>query len=61
VVNGRLYYGAVVVSWAIVIEGRTDKDGILMLCDDQQEAESIASEMRRRGHPVEVRRQVERP
>jgi hypothetical protein len=29
------------MSWAIVLEGRTDRDGILLLCDDRQELESI--------------------
>jgi hypothetical protein len=48
------------VSWAIVIDGRKDEGGILSLCDDQKEAEIIASEIRRGGRPLEVRRYVER-
>jgi hypothetical protein len=43
-----------------VIEDRMDEGGILLLCDDQKEAESIASKIHRRGQPVEARRYVER-
>lgn len=42
------------MGWAIVLEGRTDPAGILLLFDDREEAESIAWELRRRGHPVVV-------
>jgi hypothetical protein len=42
------------VSWAIVLEGRSDASGILLLCDDRNELESIAIELRRRGHRVVV-------
>jgi hypothetical protein len=43
------------VSWAIVLEGCSDKSGVLLLCDDRNELESIATEVRRRGHRVVVR------
>ena len=42
-------------TWAIVLDGRFDPSGVLLLSDDRQELESIASEVRRRGHPVAVR------
>jgi hypothetical protein len=43
------------MSWAIVLEGSSDSSGILFLCDDRQELESIASEVRKRSHRVVVR------
>jgi hypothetical protein len=46
----------VAISWAIVLEGRSDAAGILLLLEDQEEAVSIAKELRHRGQPVVVRR-----
>jgi hypothetical protein len=43
------------MGWAIVLEGRRDEAAILLLFDDRKEAEVIAAEVRRRGHPVTVR------
>jgi hypothetical protein len=43
------------MGWAIVLEGRTDPSGTLLLSDDRRELENIAFEVRRRGHPVVVR------
>jgi hypothetical protein len=43
------------MSWGIALEGRTDPAAILLLFDDRREAEEIAFEVRRRGHPVVVR------
>jgi hypothetical protein len=42
------------MGWAIMLEGRTDQAAILLLFDDREEAEDIAFEVRRRGHPVVV-------
>jgi PleD family two-component response regulator len=39
---------------AIMLKGRTDEDGILLVLDDRREADSIASELRMRGHDVVV-------
>lgn len=43
------------MDWAVAIEGRTDPGGIVLLCDDRSEAESIASEIRTMGTKVTVR------
>jgi hypothetical protein len=43
------------MGWAIALEGRTDQAAILLLFDDRREAEDIAWEICRRGHPVVVR------
>jgi len=49
------------MEWAIALEGRTDLGGILLLLEDRAEAESIAGEMRERGHRVAVRPYPLRP
>jgi hypothetical protein len=49
------------MGWAIVLDGRNDPGAILLLFDDRQVAEEIASEVRRRGHPVVVRPYPQRP
>jgi hypothetical protein len=43
------------MAWAIALEDREDAGGVLLLADDRREADSIATEVRRRGHPVIVR------
>lgn len=48
-------------SWAIALEGRSDADGVLLLSDDRWEANSIATEVRRRGQRVVVRPYNRRP
>jgi hypothetical protein len=47
--------------WAIAIDGRTDPGGIVVVLDEREEAESIASEIRRRGPRVVVRPYPEQP
>ncbi len=49
--NGYSY----LVDWAVALEGRADVGGVLLLVDDEEDAESIAVEMRRKGHRVVVR------
>jgi hypothetical protein len=43
------------MSWAVVMEGRTDVTAIVMLIDDRDEAETIAAEICQRGPLVVVR------
>jgi hypothetical protein len=43
------------VEWAFVLEGRTGPDGVLVILDERTEAESIAAEVRQKGHRVVVR------
>lgn len=42
-------------SWAVTLEGRADPGAIVFLIDEQEEAESIARELRGRGTRVVVR------
>ncbi len=43
-------------SFAVVLRSRpTTVDGILLMVDERRDAEEIAIELRRRGHPVDVR------
>jgi hypothetical protein len=42
------------MDWAVALEGRADAGGILLLLDDREGAESIAGEMRNKGHRVVV-------
>lgn len=43
-------------SYAVTLTSRlTTIDGILLIVDDRQEAEEIAGELVRKGHPVTVR------
>ena len=42
------------MDWAVVLEGRMNREGVLMLLDDRGTAESIASELRRKGQRVTV-------
>jgi hypothetical protein len=43
------------MEWAVTIEGRSNPGAILVLIDERGEADSIASEIRRRGRRVVVR------
>ena len=43
------------MGWAVTMEGRTDPRAILLLVEEREEAESIASEIRSRGTEVVVR------
>lgn len=40
--------------WAVALEGRYDREGVLMLLADRAEAESIAAEIVARGSRVVV-------
>lgn len=42
------------MTWAVVMEGRTDLAAIVVLIDDRDEAEIIAGEICRRGPRVVV-------
>lgn len=43
-------------SFAVVLRSRpTTIDGILLMVDERRDAEEIATELRRRGHQVDVR------
>jgi hypothetical protein len=42
--------------WAVVIEGRDDPGGILLIVSSKEEAESLAAEIRARGVKVVARR-----
>jgi hypothetical protein len=45
-----------VTSYAVTLTSRPSTiDGILLMIDDRTEAEEIAAELRRNGHPVAVR------
>jgi hypothetical protein len=43
------------MSWAVTMEGRADPSAIVLLIEEREEAESIASEIRSRGPRVVVR------
>ena len=43
------------MSWALTLEGRSDRGAVVLLVDDRGEAESIAIEVRRKGIPIVVR------
>jgi hypothetical protein len=44
------------MNFAVMLRSRpATPDSILMLLDERREAEEIAIELRRKGHPVEVR------
>ena len=43
------------MSWALTLEGRSDRAGVVLLIDDEREAERIASEVRRKGIQIVVR------
>lgn len=43
------------MSWALALEGRSDRAGVVLLIDDEREAESIANEVRRKGIRIVVR------
>jgi hypothetical protein len=43
------------VEWAVVLEGRPAPENILLVLAERQEAESIAAEVRQKGHRVVVR------
>jgi hypothetical protein len=43
------------VEWAVVLEGRPAPENILLVLAERQEAETIAAEVRRKGHRVVVR------
>jgi hypothetical protein len=42
------------MDWAVVLEDRIDREGVLMLLDTRSEAESIAAELQLRGQKVIV-------
>ena len=44
-----------VTEWAVVLEGRSAPEGVLVVLAERQEAECIAVEVRKKGHPVVVR------
>ena len=46
------------MSWALTLEGRSDRGAVVLLVDDRTEAESIAIEVRRKGIPIVVRPDV---
>jgi hypothetical protein len=43
------------MDWALMLEGQAGPGGILLMVDNQEEAESLADEVRRKGYPVVVR------
>lgn len=43
------------MGWAVTMEGRADPAAIVLLVEEREEAESIASEIRSRGPRVVVR------
>lgn len=43
------------MTWALTLEGRSDRGAVVMLIDDRREAEHIASAVRLKGIPVVVR------
>jgi hypothetical protein len=43
------------MTWAVVLEGRSEPEGILVVLSERQEAETIAFEVRKKGHQVVVR------
>jgi hypothetical protein len=43
------------MGWSVIIDGRADPGGIVLLLEERNEAESIALEMRSRGTQVVVR------
>jgi hypothetical protein len=43
------------MEWAVVLEGQTGPESILVLLDERQEAESIATELLKKGYRVVVR------
>lgn len=43
------------MGWALTLDGRMDRAGILMLIEDREEAESLAHEIRRNGTRIVVR------
>ena len=42
------------MGWAVTLEGRSDRRGIVVLIDDRAKAEHIASEIRTQGQRVVV-------
>jgi hypothetical protein len=46
----------VAMSYAVMLSDRPNISGVLVMLDDQGEAEQIAVEVRRAGHRVEVRK-----
>lgn len=43
------------MSWALTMEGRNDREGVVLLLDDEREAQRIAGEVRRKGIQLVVR------
>ena len=59
-----------VMEWAVINADRVGPEGVLLIVGDRSEAETIAAEIRRKGHHVKVlpyaaggaaRRTVDRP
>jgi hypothetical protein len=42
------------MDWAVILEGRLSREGVLMLLEDRGTAESIAAELRLKGQRVTV-------
>ena len=52
----RLTFGSVIwMAWAVSLEGRYDPQGVLVIMAERTEAETLAVEVRRKGHRVIVR------
>lgn len=43
------------MEWAIIEEGKTGRDSILVILDERQTADDMARELRLRCHQVDVR------
>ena len=43
------------MTWALTLEGRSDPSGVVLLIDDEREAELLAMEIRRKGIAIVVR------
>ena len=46
------------MTWALTLEGRSDRGGIVLLIDDRGEAERIATEVRLKGIAIVVKPHV---
>jgi hypothetical protein len=47
------------MEWAIIEEGKTGRESILVILDERRTADDIAREIRLRGHRVDVRQYKE--
>lgn len=46
------------MTWALTLEGRSDRGAIVLLIDDRREAERIATEVRSKGIAIVVKPHV---